>query len=124
VQLRTTADEAATICPVDRQRIQQVFRNILENALEVAPDGSEVEISCRSTQLRGQPALAITVRDSGPGISPADRERVFEPFFSTKTKGTGLGMAIARRIVEAHGGTITVAVNDSPGAAIRVMLPR
>jgi signal transduction histidine kinase len=63
------------------------------------------------------------IRDNGPGLTPEQRRRIFEPFFTTKPRGTGLGMAIAQRIVEAHGGSITVEDVDA-GAAILLRLPR
>jgi signal transduction histidine kinase len=68
--------------------------------------------------------LAIEVADRGPGVPPADRERVFEPFFTKKTRGTGLGLAVARRIVELHGGTIAVRDRSGGGAVFRVEVPR
>jgi hypothetical protein len=74
--------------------------------------------------LEGQPALRIDVRDNGPGLSAEQRQRIFEPFFTTKTKGTGLGMAIAQRIIEAHGGQITVGTPPDRGAEIQLLLPR
>ena len=68
--------------------------------------------------------IRVSVRDNGPGLSQEQRERMFEPFYTTKTKGTGLGLAIAQRIVEAHGGQITVGEKTSAhGAEIVVTLP-
>src|SRR5262249_52525135 len=95
-------------CVVDHFRLEQVFRNILENALAACPDPVEISIQGFETKLNGRPALQIAVRDNGPGLNAEQRQRIFEPFFTTKTKGTGLGMAIAHRIVEAHGGRIAV----------------
>jgi PAS domain S-box-containing protein len=108
---------------VDRFRMVQVFRNLLENALAARGDPVVIQISCREVELDGKAALAVSVRDNGPGLAPHVRENVFEPFFTTKTKGTGLGMAIARRIIDAHGGRI--AVGDScPGAEFVITLPK
>ncbi len=112
------------VCLVDPFRLEQVFRNILENALAACNDSVEITVTCTAAQLEGQPALAIAVRDNGPGLSPEQRRRIFEPFFTTKTKGTGLGMAIAERIVQAHGGQITVGAPEGGGAEIQLLLPR
>jgi signal transduction histidine kinase len=111
-------------CLVDPFRLEQVFRNILENALAACTDPVEITVLCSPAQLEGQPALRITVRDNGPGLSPEQRRRIFEPFFTTKTKGTGLGMAIAQRIVQAHGGQIAVGAPEGGGAEIQLLLPR
>ncbi len=70
------------------------------------------------------PAIAIQVRDNRPGFAPEQREHAFEPFHSTKTTGTGLGLGIARRIVEAHGGTLAIEASTEGGATIRLVLPR
>jgi two-component system sensor kinase FixL len=112
------------VCLVDPFRLEQVFRNILENALAACKDPVEITVMCSPAQLDGQPALRIAVRDNGPGMTPEQRRRIFEPFFTTKTKGTGLGMAIAQRIVEAHGGQIAVGAPESGGAEIQLLLPR
>jgi PAS domain S-box-containing protein len=112
------------VCVVDPFRLEQVFRNILENALAACKDPVEITVKCSAAQLEGQPALAIAVRDNGPGLSPEQRRRIFEPFFTTKTKGTGLGMAIAQRIVQAHGGQIAVGAPEGGGAEIQMLLPR
>ena len=95
-------------CAVDQFRLEQVLRNILENALAACSDPVRIEVQCTETELAGRPALAIAVRDNGPGLNAEQEQRIFDPFFTTKTKGTGLGMAIAKRIVEAHGGQIGV----------------
>ena len=65
----------------------------------------------------------LTVQDDGPGVPPDVRDRLFEPLFSTKTKGTGLGLTICRQILEKHGGTLTL-VESARGAAFRITLPR
>ena len=95
-------------CAVDQFRLEQVFRNILDNALAACPDPVRIEVHCAEAEIDGHAAVRVAVRDNGPGLSPEQRDKIFEPFFTTKTKGTGLGMAIAKRIVEAHGGQIAV----------------
>ncbi len=110
-------------CSIDPFRLEQVFRNIFENALAACADPVEVTVTCSAAQLNRRPAVRVAVRDNGPGLSPEQRRRIFEPFFTTKTKGTGLGMAIAKRIVEAHGGQLGVGAG-SPGAEIVIVLPR
>ena len=109
---------------VDRFRMVQVFRNLLENSLAACVDPAVIEIECVAAHLQGAPALEIRIHDNGPGLSPAAKQSVFEPFFTTKTKGTGLGMAIARRIVEAHGGQISVGTENSTGADFFIILPK
>jgi signal transduction histidine kinase len=111
-------------CWVDPHRMEQVFRNILENALSACPDPVEIQVEWAETDLDGRPAVRVAIRDHGPGLTPEARQRIFEPFYTTKTKGTGLGMAITKRIVEAHGGRIAVGDQPGPGAEIVVILPR
>lgn len=105
---------------LDAARMRQVLVNLLENALAVTPTDEKVTV----TIGREGAALTLTVRDHGPGIAAADRARVFEPFFTTKTSGTGLGLAVARRIVALHGGRLDVADALGGGAVFRVYLPR
>jgi PAS domain S-box-containing protein len=111
-------------CRVDRFAIDQVFRNILENALSAVEAGGTIVVGCAATNVEGRPAIRIAIRDSGSGLSDEQRRRIFEPFFTTKTKGTGLGMAIAKRIVQSHGGLLEVGDNAGPGAEIVITLPR
>jgi PAS domain S-box-containing protein len=114
-------------CQGDAFRLEQVFRNILENSLAAGSPPVAIAIACEPDWVGGAPAVRVAVRDDGPGLSPEDRRRIFEPFYTTKIKGTGLGMAIARRIVEAHGGRVAVGDREPPagrGAEIVVVLPR
>jgi PAS domain S-box-containing protein len=122
--LREESDGLDLHCAVDPFRLEQVFRNILENSLAACRDLVEIAIHCTPAEIDGHPALRVAVRDHGPGLGPEQKQRLFEPFFTTKTKGTGLGMAIARRIVEAHGGRIAVGEDGGPGAEIILTLPR
>jgi len=108
----------------DHFRLVQVFRNLLENSLAATSDPVRIDIDCQDTTLAAMPALRITVRDNGPGLDGDQRRRIFEPFYSTKPTGTGLGMAIAQRIIEAHGGKIAVGHDFSSGAEIIIELPR
>jgi signal transduction histidine kinase/DNA-binding response OmpR family regulator len=109
-------------CSVDQFRLEQVFRNILDNALAACADPVQITIHCVETSLGGRPAIRVSVRDNGPGLSLEQQQRIFDPFFTTKTKGTGLGMAIAKRIIEAHGGQISARAGQ--GAELIILLPR
>ena len=114
--------EAAAAPPLwslDRERIRQVLVNLLENAAWAAGEGGRVE--ARVAQEAGQ--LVYTVRDHGPGFPEQDLPRIFEPFFTGRTDGTGLGLAVARRIVDLHGGAITARNHPAGGAELRVALP-
>ncbi|MFH5209488.1 ATP-binding protein [Antrihabitans sp. NCIMB 15449] len=104
----------------DTARLHQVVVNLLDNATRHAPSGSRVVVEAESTRN----GLQIDVSDDGPGIAPAERERVFERFIrgGSTDGGTGLGLAIARWAVELHGGTIEV-VDQSVGCRIRVHIP-
>jgi PAS domain S-box-containing protein len=110
------------VCHVDEFALGQVFRNIFENAIEVAPPGSSVTIRCAHPPTANGNEIVLTIRDEGPGLTPEQQQRIFEPFFTTKAKGTGLGMAIAQRIVHSHGGAI--AASSPQGAQIEIRLPR
>lgn len=124
VRLVELARASGYVCSVDRFAMEQVFRNILENALDACGKEGEIRVHCEPSVLGDRPAVRVSFRDTGPGMDAEVRSRFFDAFFTTKTKGTGLGMAIARRIVEAHAGTITLGDLDLPGAEILVTLPR
>jgi signal transduction histidine kinase len=111
-------------CMVDAYRIERLFRNILENALAACQDPVQIAVVCSDAKIAGQPAVRVVFKDNGPGLNAEQKERIFEPFYTTKTRGSGLGMAISKRIAEAHGGLIGVADIQCPGTAIEVLLPR
>jgi two-component system sensor histidine kinase HydH len=102
--------------PLDAERMRQVLANLIANAAEAGPP---VRV-----EIRGEGRLVIDVADRGPGVPKEERERIFEPFFTKKTRGTGLGLPVARRIVELHGGTLTAHDNPGGGAVFRVEIPR
>jgi signal transduction histidine kinase len=102
---------------IDARQVRQLILNLVRNGIDAMPDGGVLRVA---TALEPG-AVVITVRDTGPGIRPEHREQVFEPFFSTKPHGTGIGLAIVRRIVQEHDGTIDV--TSEGGACFRVRLP-
>jgi signal transduction histidine kinase len=106
------------VADVDPNQLQQILYNLLFNALEAQPDGGAVRV-----EVRAGDALEITVADDGPGLAAEVRDRVFEPFVSTKDTGLGLGLSICRRIADAHGGEIEAANRAAGGAAFVVRLP-
>lgn len=111
-------------CAVDRFAIRQVFRNILENAFAACEDPVKIDVQYASTSIDDKPAMRISIRDNGPGLTPEVAMRIFEEFFTTKTHGTGLGMAICQRFIEAHGGRIDVGMESETGTEIIITLPR
>ncbi|HJL04835.1 MAG TPA: ATP-binding protein [Polyangiaceae bacterium LLY-WYZ-15_(1-7)] len=106
----------------DRHRLEQVFLNLLLNAGDAFGDGRRGEVVVRA-EADGD-AVAIEVHDDGDGIAEADLERVFDPFVTTKgDAGTGLGLYVARQIVESHGGLLTLTSREGDGTSVRVVLP-
>ncbi|MFN2303080.1 MAG: sensor histidine kinase, partial [Anaerolineales bacterium] len=100
-------------------QIQQVLINLFLNSLDAMPAGGEIKISARAVKS----GIEILVQDNGPGIPDERLSHIFEPFFSTKDGGTGLGLTVSYNIVTAHGGTLELVSNNRPGACFRVYLP-
>jgi two-component system, LuxR family, sensor kinase FixL len=121
--LAEDGDPGAARCPADAFQMKRVFRNLFENARAAVPDRLRVAVGWAATALPGQPVVRVSVRDNGPGFPPTARGRLFDAFFTTKTRGTGLGLALCKRIVEEHGGRIEVGA-ARPGAEIVITLPR
>ncbi|NPV70332.1 MAG: PAS domain S-box protein [Firmicutes bacterium] len=104
----------------DRRRLQQVVTNVVKNALEAVKTGGSIDVETWVDPQRGR--VGLSVRNSGSRILGEDIERVFEPFFSTKPSGTGLGLAVCKRIVEDHSGRISI-VNEAAGVLCSIELP-
>jgi PAS domain S-box-containing protein len=122
--LREQVEECDLAIDADRFRLVRVFRNLLENALAACNDPVLIDIRCEPAAVGHRPGLVLSVRDNGPGLGEEQRRKIFDPFYTTKPTGTGLGMAIAQRIIEAHGGWIAVGPSPPPGAEILIGLPR
>jgi signal transduction histidine kinase len=139
--LRTVADEAVHILSsaaaargvtiraavsgrvyMDQARMLRVFLNLIQNAIDHSSAGGVIDVESMTPE--GDPAmLQIIVRDHGGGFMPADLPRVFNPFFTRRPGGTGLGLPIVQRIVDEHGGRVTAANHPDGGALLRVQLP-
>ncbi|MEZ5628676.1 sensor histidine kinase [Denitromonas sp.] len=104
----------------DRKALAGALTNLLENALQFTPAGGTVSLlaTCDAEQV------SFVVEDTGPGISPDQQQRLFEPFFTTRAEGTGLGLAIARGVARAHGGEIDLASRLGEGSRFRLVVPR
>jgi two-component system sensor histidine kinase HydH len=103
------------------QALQQVVLNLTMNALQALPQGGT--LCCRTRAVDGPSRIELCVADTGPGIAPADRPHLFEPFHTTRPDGTGLGLALCREIVQQHGGHIQLDEEPGWGAVFRVTLP-
>lgn len=115
-------DEDAATVSADSRLLRQALVNLFLNSLQAMPREGRLEVRASRVSLEGKPYAEILVRDSGPGIPSDLVGKVFQPFFTTKATGTGLGLAVVRGIVEAHGGTIDLA-QASPSAQFRIRLP-
>lgn len=102
----------------DANQLEQVLLNLTMNAMQALQNGGHVRVELQSTDA----GVALTIQDDGPGIDPEAIEGIFHPFFTTKPNGTGLGLAVAKRIVEDHEGTLSTQERDT-GATFQVLLP-
>ncbi len=123
VQLQSVHAPALPLVRADRQRAVQVLHNLVVNAVQHGGHDSTVEVRTHAASLHDAPAVEFLVLDRGPGFSDGDEARVFEPFFSRRRGGTGMGLALAHRLVHDHGGEIVAANRDGGGACLRVVLP-
>src|SRR5213078_3264795 len=103
----------------DGDRVLQIITNLLSNAFRWTPDGGRIELGL--TQDNG--AVAVSVSDTGPGISLEERDRIFRPFWSRDGRGTGLGLAIAHELASALGGRIQLETSPERGSRFELVLP-
>ncbi|MBI4692692.1 MAG: HAMP domain-containing protein [Gammaproteobacteria bacterium] len=109
----------------DAGRLRQVFNNLIKNAVEASATGADAQIVVRTSKLESESGthLEIRIEDRGAGIKAEILDAVFEPYVTNKTKGTGLGLAIVKKIVEEHGGVVTIENNPECGATAIIRLP-
>jgi signal transduction histidine kinase len=123
IRLRVDADPELPEVKVDRRLIQRTLVNLIENALQALNGRGHIDVRVSRIRRNGNSYVEVRVRDDGVGIDPEAKSRVFEPYFSTRAAGTGLGLAIARKVVEDHGGTITLSSAPGEGTEVAVQIP-
>lgn len=120
VQVERAFDERQPRALADEGQLRQVFLNLLRNSREAMPAGGTLRVGSRATE----DAVEVTISDTGAGIPPEVQARLFEPFFSTKSGGTGLGLSLARQILEAHGGSIACTSTAKEGTTFLLRVRR
>jgi signal transduction histidine kinase len=105
--------------PASYDLLVQVFLNLIINASEAMPDGGTLDITARALGEE----IELTFADSGSGLAPETLDRIFQPFYTTKEEGTGLGLSTSYSIIEQHGGTIAAANGPDGGALFTISLP-
>jgi signal transduction histidine kinase len=108
---------------VDRRLLRQALINMLVNAIQAMPNGGEVRVRARLEPVGGREWLRLDVADTGCGIPTELLHRVFEPFFTTKAQGTGLGLAVVKRIAEEHHGELALESAPGRGTTFTLRLP-
>jgi len=119
---RNFQDELPQIL-VDGDKLRQVFLNILRNAYEAVDEGGEITISLSLLKERSRKIIKVVISDNGCGIPDKERDVIFELFYTTKTTGIGLGLAIARKIIEQHNGSIQLSENAKKGTSFEILIP-
>ncbi len=105
----------------DQMQLQQIFLNLLLNSVDAMPDGGTLAI--KTFQYLEKNSIQIEISDTGKGIPKDVMEKIFQPFFTTKPKGSGMGLAITKRIVEEHGGSINVKSTQNRGTTFTIIFP-
>lgn len=108
---------------LDAELAERVFTNLFDNAFEAMPDGGALRITAGPAHSDGREGAEITIEDAGPGVPPELREQIFNPFFTTKKTGVGLGLSIVSKIVDDHRGWIKLDPSRSSGACFRLFFP-
>lgn len=119
IEVHTSLTEPLPPIHVVANQIQQVIFNIILNAMDAMPEGGDLFIETRASNSM----VEINFQDTGPGVPAEVRERIFEPFLSTREHGTGLGLSVSYNILDAHGGSLVLLDDRKPGACFRVRLP-
>lgn len=118
IELLTKLPKQPVRAQIDRGRLRQILLNLMQNAQQAMKDGGTMEVAL----VRRRGSVVITVADHGPGIPPDDMERIFEPFYTTKSEGTGFGLALVKQYIEQSDGEIHCETNTDGGATFRIIL--
>lgn len=108
----------------DEDQVRQILMNVIINSIQAIPKKGEIKIKTEKAPLKGEPAIKLIIEDSGIGITEKDFNQIFDPFFSTKEKGSGLGLSIVYKLVEAHQGEIKVESKEGEGTKFIILLPQ
>jgi len=119
IELTHNADETDLYLEIDPQKIRQVFHHLIRNSIEAMPSGGRLEI----TITGNNDGIIVTIADSGHGIASTDFNVLSDPFYTTKTYGTGLGLTLVERILELHGAEFSLTPNASSGTTASVRFP-
>lgn len=123
VIVQTELEQEDREITVDATKMLRVLMNLISNAVEAMPDGGNLKIRSQYTERNGESVLNLFISDNGGGISEENLRRIGEPFFTTKAQGTGLGIPICKKIIEAHGGVLTLKSKLSEGTTVEITLP-
>lgn len=123
IAVRFQQDVAMPRVPLDAERFQQAVMNLLFNAIDASPEGGEIRITIGVVWKNAKRYAAVRIHDQGPGIPSALVHEIRKPFFTTKTRGTGLGLTNTERVAREHGGWLEIDENAFPGAVFTLMMP-
>ncbi|MBI5115740.1 PAS domain S-box protein [Candidatus Poribacteria bacterium] len=121
ISVKLDVDETKAF--VDAERMTRVFVNLISNAADAMPNGGNLKICAQKDETVAPGLLRLYVSDTGCGISEETLERIHEPFFTTKTRGVGLGIPICKKLIEAHDGTLTIKSKVNEGTTVEIVLP-
>jgi signal transduction histidine kinase len=121
VTLKLDIPETLPTLQVDPQQIHQVFRNLISNGIEAMQEGGMLEIRAVADEASKQ--ITLSVRDNGIGMTPEQMGKLFQPLFTTKTRGIGLGLVVVKNLTEANGGSVAVQSTPGKGSTFSVTLP-
>jgi nitrogen fixation/metabolism regulation signal transduction histidine kinase len=122
--VRLALDETLPRISVDAVRMRQVLHNLIRNSLEALENQQDAVVQIATAKVTHKKGnwVQISVQDNGPGLAPDSRDKIFEPYVTTKSKGTGLGLAIVKKLVEEHGGEVTIDSETGVGTCVRILL--
>ena len=122
--LEVRADDSARFVEADQNLLRAAFDNVILNAAQATPKGGTIDVEVEEVQANRAPGVLVTLRDSGAGMDAATAARALDPFFTTRPSGTGLGLPIVQRVVQAHGGHVELESENGCGTTVRIWLPR